>query len=89
MSTYRRNGKVQEPNTQGMPATSVSQSLEQSQAQAQTQPKDAIRINGYQQVFEMLKAADAEFRESLLLRMAAHDKRLVMTLRRELAAQGY
>ena len=47
-----------------------------------------IPIDGFNQVLEMLKAADADFRESLLRRMSARDARLVSQLRRELAAFG-
>ena len=43
-----------------------------------------IPINGFQQVLEMLKIADPEFRESLLKRLAHKDKKLAHSLRRDL-----
>ena len=43
-----------------------------------------IKIDGYNQVLEMLKIADPEFRESLLRRLTQRDPELGRTLRREL-----
>ena len=40
-----------------------------------------IPINGYQQVIEMLKIADPEFRDSLLKRLAQRDVALARALR--------
>jgi hypothetical protein len=44
-----------------------------------------IAVDGFRQVLEMLKVADTTFRESLLKRIAARDRRLAADLRRELA----
>ena len=44
-----------------------------------------IAVDGFRQVLEMLRIADAEFRESLLRRISVRDKRLALDLRRELA----
>jgi hypothetical protein len=46
--------------------------------------KKAIRINGYQQILEMLRVAEPTFRDSLLQRIAQHDRRLALSLRDEL-----
>ena len=43
-----------------------------------------IEVDGFQQVLEMLKIADPEFRESLLKRLAARDRELAKTLRQDL-----
>ncbi len=47
-----------------------------------------IAINGFQQVLEMLKIADPAFRESLLRRLAARDRDLAHSLRRDLREMG-
>ena len=53
--------------------------------QEETQPSpDAIRVDGFAQILEMLQIADPAFRESLLRRLAAKDKNLVARLKREL-----
>ncbi len=44
-----------------------------------------VRIDGFQQVLEMLKIADPAFRESLLQRLAARDRELARTLRSQLS----
>jgi hypothetical protein len=43
-----------------------------------------IRVDGFEQVLAMLRIADAEFRESILRRLAARDQQLARDLRREL-----
>lgn len=43
-----------------------------------------IPVDGFQQVLEMLKIADPEFRDSLLRRLAARDRQLAQDLRRDL-----
>lgn len=52
-----------------------------------TEPK-AIPINGFQQVLDMLKIADPVFRESLLNRLAARDRELANSLRKDLRNRG-
>jgi hypothetical protein len=78
MNTYLRNGKI----------TSQQQNEPIAPPAAADEKEKGVRVNGYQQVLEMLSVADAEFRESLLKRMAVHDKQLVISLRAELA-QNY
>jgi hypothetical protein len=51
----------------------------------QQEGEEQIRIDGFQQVLEMLKIADPEFRESLLARLATRDRQLANNLRRDLA----
>lgn len=43
-----------------------------------------VRIDGFNQVLEMLRVADPAFRESLLRRLAKRDPRLAETLRQDL-----
>ncbi len=73
MMTYQRNGKTNSKS---------SQSSEQSDPPPQK--KQGVRVNGIQQVLDMLRVADAPFRESLLTRIAAQDRNLAMELRRKL-----
>lgn len=47
--------------------------------------QDKIRINGYQQVLDLLRVADPEFRESLLRRLALQDPKLASQLRKSIA----
>lgn len=44
-------------------------------------PEEGIRINGYGQVLDMLRTADASFRESLLKRISAQNPALGKKLR--------
>lgn len=48
-------------------------------------PDGRIAVDGFEQVFEMLKIADPAFRESLLKRLAARDRELARSLRERLA----
>jgi len=48
----------------------------------------SVRINGFQQVIEMLRVADPAFRESLLKRLALKDRKLAASLRRDLLAEN-
>jgi hypothetical protein len=53
-------------------------------AQAAQEPN----VDGFDQVFQMLKIADPAFRESLLKRLSARDTELARSLREKLAAAG-
>lgn len=55
-----------------------------SQNQEERPEPQGVRIDGYQQVLDMLRAADHAFRESLLRRMAQQNPALVKTLREAL-----
>jgi len=46
--------------------------------------QQGIPINGFQQIVDMLKVADPQFRESLLRRLAIRDLGLANSLRRDL-----
>ena len=50
----------------------------------ESKTEDAIPVDGYRQVLEMLRAADPAFRESLLRRIAARDRNLAHDLRQEI-----
>ncbi|MFZ9596139.1 MAG: hypothetical protein ACO3A2_08690 [Bdellovibrionia bacterium] len=45
---------------------------------------DQIPINGRQQILDMLRVADPQFRESILRRLSSRDLRLANSLRRDL-----
>jgi len=51
---------------------------------AQGKAEEQIKVDGFAQVLAMLKIADPEFRESLLRRLAAKDRRLAEALRAEI-----
>ena len=55
-----------------------------NQADPQSSEQQGIPINGFQQIVDMLKVADPQFRESLLRRLAARDVSLANSLRRDL-----
>jgi hypothetical protein len=44
----------------------------------------SVKVDGFQQVIDMLVIADPEFRESILKRIAIADPTLAMTLRQDL-----
>ncbi|MBS1960322.1 MAG: hypothetical protein JST80_12670 [Bdellovibrionales bacterium] len=44
--------------------------------------EEGVKIDGLQQVIELLKFADPAFRESLLKRLTARDPRLAASLRK-------
>jgi hypothetical protein len=71
MSIYQRNGRVNPNETEAAGAPEVRPA----------QDPRGKRVNGMQQVIDLLRAADPAFRESLLRRMAAHDPELVKKLR--------
>ncbi len=55
-----------------------------SQTPPPPQEAPQIAVDGFNQVLEMLKIADPEFRESLLKRLALRDRELARTLRNDL-----
>lgn len=58
--------------------------LEGDTEKPQKKQKGAVKVDGYQQILEMLKVADDDFRESLLKRLAAKDANLAASLRQNL-----
>lgn len=78
-STYNRRGKVDPKASEAVP--------QPQSAQTQEQPQQAgMRVDGFQQVLEMLRAADPAFRKSLLLRIASKDPVLGARLTQRLAS---
>jgi len=51
----------------------------------QNQNEEMIRVNGKGQVIDMLRSADAQFRETILRGIEKRDPKLARELRRELA----
>ena len=47
--------------------------------------QNGVRVNGYNQILEMLQFADPTFRESLLRRLANQDPQLAKNLRQALS----
>ncbi|HRK02312.1 MAG TPA: hypothetical protein PLH57_06560 [Oligoflexia bacterium] len=52
----------------------------------QNQNEEMIRVNGKGQVIDMLRSADAQFRETILRGIEKRDPKLARELRRELAS---
>lgn len=75
---YNRNAQVRNQ--------AASPTLQQQTAgpTAANNDENKVRINGFQQVLEMLRVADPAFRESLLRRMANTDPRMAKLLRAQL-----
>ena len=83
MPTYGRNKQIQGKR----PEASSSEKVPAQGASAtdeKAKPK-GIRIDGFQQVVDLLRAADPEFRQSLLRRIMAHDPVLARNLQTDLA----
>ena len=62
----------------------VSKSAGRSSAVTEGKVEDAIPVDGYQQVLEMLRIADPAFRDSLLRRIAQRDRNLAQELRQQI-----
>lgn len=77
MLNYQRNGRMEHGKNK---AQDLLTDLPQKSAKEQP----AVRINGFQQVVEMLLAADPAFRESLLKRIGTQDPELAISLRQQL-----
>ena len=78
MSMYNRNAQAKNalpPLSTGANATAMA---------AGKSEDNSVRINGFQQVLEMLRVADPSFRESLLRRIANTDPRMAKMLRGQL-----
>jgi len=72
-NTYSRNGLLEE-----------HQKKDTKELKMNAQKNKAIRVDGFKQVLDMLKYADDEFRESLLLRLGKQDPELAKNLRAKL-----
>ena len=77
--TYQRNGRYAdlEENT-GAKAPLPGEGSPQEAGEK------VVKVDGYNQVLEMLRIADDEFRDSLLRRVGAADPELARRLRAEL-----
>lgn len=78
MSMYNKNAQV------ARNAVSAATPTSNAAPSAESEASQQIRINGFQQVLEMLKVADAPFRESLLRRIGNTDPRMAKLLRQQL-----
>ena len=58
--------------------------MNESQTDPRSGEQQGIPINGFQQIVDMLKVADPQFRESLLRRLSVRDLALANSLRRDL-----
>lgn len=77
-SQYRKPTPPPPPKTAQVPAAAAAEGDQQEQG---------VRINGFQQILEMLRVADPAFRESLLKRIALRDRNLAFSLRRDLGEE--
>lgn len=77
MSMYNRNAQAKN----ALPPQSATAG---AMAATGKPEENSVRINGFQQVLEMLRVADPTFRESLLRRMANTDPRMARMLRAQL-----
>jgi hypothetical protein len=68
------------PQTSGPRSSSLT---EIPQPESREPTEKPIPINGFQQVVDLLRAADPAFRESLLRRLAARDLSLANSLRKD------
>jgi hypothetical protein len=58
------------------------QQQQQNPIQSKGPLEEGVKINGLEQVIEMLRFADPAFRESLLKRLMARDPKLATSLRK-------
>jgi hypothetical protein len=58
--------------------------MNENQADPRPSEQQGVPINGFQQIVDMLKIADPQFRESLLRRLSVRDLALANSLRRDL-----
>lgn len=84
MAIYRSNQVIQKsparPQAQ-VPAQAPIASAPVASGKVDENGEKQIAVNGYQQVVEMLSAADPAFRESLLSRIGRRDPELARRLR--------
>jgi len=77
---YQRNAQIE--GKEG-----IKKRLKPLEAKSQDSDK-GIRLNGFEQIIDMLKVSDSEFRESLLKRLEVKDKKLALSLRKHLRKSG-
>jgi hypothetical protein len=81
--TYQRTGRMASPQ-----AETEAQNPAIAAGGAPGVEPGSVRINGFSQVVEMLKAADDQFRHSLLKRLSAQNPQLGQQLRQALRDAG-
>ncbi len=84
MATYNRSARLADKPSNQRPNGTVAAGSFEDDPTAEESKEKMVRINGYQQVLEMLQAADPEFRRSLLQRITAKNPKLGAELRRSL-----
>ena len=84
--TYQRNRRFSAEETQQRPTARPQLAVPSapSENSSQSDPRKGIRIDGRQQVLDLLLAADPAFRESLLRKIASGDRLLAEQLRRRI-----
>ena len=82
MATYRNTTSANPAVNARIQPQNVEQGTEKGTEQKPGE--EQIAVNGYQQVVEMLQAADPVFRESLLTRIGRRDPALARSLRQHL-----
>lgn len=74
-ATYGRNARFDK--------TEATQAPQPKKEEVESDPK-GIYLDGYSQVIDLLRAADPEFRNSLLARLTRRDPKLGQSLRDDL-----
>ena len=82
--TYQRNRQIT-PGQYTKPSTQNNTALP---TQLNEQEDNRIRVNGFNQVIEMLKNADREFRDSLIRRLVKQDPKMGKAILQELRSLG-
>jgi hypothetical protein len=75
--TYMRNGRTSAQEMEIPP-------MKKQQDAGPKKDSEGVRVNGFQQVIDLLRTADPEFRESLLRRMMRQDPTMASQLQAEL-----
>ena len=82
MAIYRSNQVIEKTPVRNQPqAPAAAPAANQKATKTDENGEKQIAVNGYQQVVEMLSAADPAFRESLLSRIGRRDPELARRLR--------
>jgi hypothetical protein len=87
---YQRNGRVgdtQQSSTQSSKMKNLQN--DSSEFLNEDKAQKGIKINGFEQVLDLLKAADYEFRVSLLKRLHGKNPKLGESLYQELVLTGH
>jgi hypothetical protein len=78
MKTYGRNKQIVSDPAAQSPAPQTNERPKEGE-------KKGVRINGFQQVIDLLRAADPEFRVSLLRRIIVQDPHLGKSIQADLS----